>query len=65
MATTLKPFRMGAVAAVIIGVALVAWLVLGGADEGGRANEHQVEVYDPSPDRPLELVTSGAIQPVR
>ena len=26
---------------------------------------YQVEVYDPSPDRALELVTSGAIQPVR
>jgi hypothetical protein len=26
---------------------------------------YQVEVYDPSPDRALELVTSGAVQPVR
>jgi hypothetical protein len=26
---------------------------------------YQVEVYDPSPDRALELVTSEAIQPVR
>jgi hypothetical protein len=26
---------------------------------------YQVEVYDPSPDRAIELVTSGAVQPVR
>jgi hypothetical protein len=26
---------------------------------------YQVEVYDPSPDRALDLVTSGAVQPVR
>jgi hypothetical protein len=32
------------------------------AYEGER---YQVEVYDPSPDRTLELVTSGAVQPVR
>lgn len=153
MPTTLKPVRLGAVAAAVIGVALLAWLVLGGDDdEGSQANEpqavsieelqeeagsrqvpvywagpqagttyeltetsdgsvyvrylpedaeigdpspdfltvatyplengyarvlaaaeekgaetepYQVEVYDPSPDRALELVTSGAIQPVR
>jgi hypothetical protein len=45
--TTLKPVRLGAVAAAVIGVALLAWLVLGGDDQGGRANEPQaVSVED-------------------
>jgi hypothetical protein len=30
-----------------------------------RGEPYQVEVYDPSPDRAVELVTSGAVQPVR
>jgi hypothetical protein len=30
-----------------------------------QGEPYQVEVYDPSPDRALELVTSGAVQPVR
>lgn len=47
MPTTLKPVRLGAVAAAVIGVALLAWLVLGGDDQGGRANEPQaVSVED-------------------
>jgi hypothetical protein len=48
MPTTLKPVRLGAVAAVVIGAAILAWLVLGGDDdEGGRANEPQaVSVED-------------------
>ena len=48
MPTTLKPVRLGAVAAAVIGVALRAWLVLGGDDdEGSQANEPQaVSVED-------------------
>lgn len=48
MPTTLKPVRLGAVAAAVIGVALLAWLVLGGDDdEGSQANEPQaVSVED-------------------
>ena len=48
MPTTLKPVRLGAVAAAVIAVALLAWLVLGGDDgEGGQANEPQaVSVED-------------------
>ena len=30
-----------------------------------QGEPYQVEVYDPSPDRAVELVTSGAVQPVR
>jgi hypothetical protein len=36
-----KGVRLGAVIAVLIGVALLAWLVLGGDDDGGQANEPQ------------------------
>jgi hypothetical protein len=39
--------RLGAVVAVVIGIALLAWLVLGGDDDGGQANEPQaVSVED-------------------
>jgi hypothetical protein len=48
MPTTLKTIRLGAVAAAVIGVVLLAWLVLGGDDdEGSQANEPQaVSVED-------------------
>jgi hypothetical protein len=42
-----RGLRLGAIVAVIIGVALLAWLVLGGDDDGGGSNEPQeVSVED-------------------